>query len=165
MRVTVRDLMAAGPAAVSQECTIHDGLQKLLQETLAEIYVTDADGHLLGVVSEYELLKAQLASVSPAEPIAGLMSCNPMTFAPGDDVVAVAGVLRDGRYQRVAVVENGRLVGQISRHAVLRFIATDNEAAPDGTPHRPASAAPFPVGKPRFLHGRSDRAAEESTSR
>ena len=56
--------------------------------------------------------------------VADYMSGNAETVSPDDDVEDVLPVFRSGRYRRLPVVENGRLVGVVSRRDLMRLIVT-----------------------------------------
>jgi CBS-domain-containing membrane protein len=124
MQITVKDLMAQCPATLCQDATLNEALQMFMDEMVGELYVTDQSGQLVGVVPDYELLKAQLTRLPLSERVETLMSTNVQTTHPGSPVAALAPQFREGRCRKMAVVDNGRIVGEISRHDVLRLMVT-----------------------------------------
>ena len=50
------------------------------------------------------------------------MSTDVQTVNPDTDILQVAKIFLESKFRRLPVVENGRLVGQISRRDVLRAI-------------------------------------------
>lgn len=120
MHVTVRELMSRKFVTVPPDMPVIAAVELMLSERSSEMYVVDQCSRLLGVVSDYDLLKVCLAQTSTSSQIDVLMTRHMLTLAPDTDLPHVVGLFRDGRYTRVAVVENGFLVGQVSRQSVLR---------------------------------------------
>ena len=126
MQFTVRDLMTARPCAVETSMSMGDVLNLLLQEGISEVYVTDRSGKLVGVVPDYSLLKAQLNRVSEKTPVDTLMSRNVQMVHPNTTASEIVSVFRESRFRRLAVVEEGRLVGQIARRDLMRLLCVQD---------------------------------------
>ena len=124
MQITVKDLMSQCPATLYQDATLNEALQMFMAEVVGELYVTDQSGQLVGVVPDYELLKSQLTCLPLSERVETLMSTNVKTTHPGSLVAALAPQFREGHCRKMAVVDNGRIVGELSRHDVLRLMVT-----------------------------------------
>ncbi len=133
MRATVGDLMSENPDSVTKLTNVDEAVQKLTSSGVAQLYVTDAEARLLGVVTDYELLKARMAGESDEESVTTLMTRGVATLAPEADLQTAALLFRDGRYRQAAVVSEGRLVGQLFRCDVLRRLAR-NDSADEPTP-------------------------------
>lgn len=136
MRVTVRDLMTLDPVTVDASATIGETINLVLDRALNEVYVRDLDDHLLGVVSDYSLLKAKLNRSDFEQPIVSIMSRALPTLNPNSPLEDIAGAFRDGYNGKMAVVENGRVIGQLGRRDVLRAMLTLDELRTESQPHR-----------------------------
>jgi len=151
MQVTVRDLMTPRPATISHYATIEDAIQMVLERAIDEIYVLDDDGRLVGTVSDYVLLKSSILRSDSKQPVTRVMSRSMIVLQPESTLQEVAGLFRESCYPRLAVIENGRVVGQLCRREVLRtLVVLDNlnarhasdrriEPAAAETPPRPVS--------------------------
>jgi CBS domain-containing protein len=117
----VRNLTDRRPATIRRTETIAQAFQTLLRSETAQIFVVDEEELLLGVVTDYELLKAQLDGTPVSQCIDSLTSRNIAVTLPGANVAELLPMFREGRRQWAAVVENGRIVGQISRLDILRL--------------------------------------------
>ena len=95
--------------------------------------VVTAEGMLRGIVSEVDLLRARpTVSQGPAEHIAtaaDVMTPQPVTVRPTDELAEVAAVLLDRGVRAVPVVDGERLVGILSRRDVLSLIAQEATTA------------------------------------
>lgn len=92
--------------------------------------VVTAEGVVRGMVSEADLLRGQTIP-DPDQPdarrldvtAADVMTPEPVTMRPTDDLAdVVAAMLRHG-VRSVPIVDEGRLVGIVSRRDVLRCVA------------------------------------------
>ena len=177
MRLTVADLMTQRPIMVPPECSADGALEILSRHETSELYVTDKLGRLLGVVPDYELLKAELSGEARDATVEQLMSRNIPVFSPESDAAEVARLFRDGRYGQFPVVSGGRLVGIITRGDVVRLMAVlrriDSPVTTRPTPKvrtpkivatqarkrrtQPASLSTGPQRRPRRVATRASR--------
>ena len=58
----------------------------------------------------------------PTTPVKELMSTDLHTVSPQTDIMKVAELFLNNRYRRLPVLDEGRVVGQISRRDVLKAI-------------------------------------------
>jgi len=123
MRMTIADLMSQRPVRVSPECTADDALVILDRQEVSELFVTDRQGRLLGILPSYEIVKAQLSGESEGATVDKLMSRSVPVFKPEADAAEVARLFRDARYSQFPVVNGGRLVGMITRIDIIRLMS------------------------------------------
>ena len=152
MRVTVRDLMTLSLVTVKETATIAETTALVLDQAIGEVYVSDDAGRLLGAVTDYALLKAKLTQTDPTEPVSRIMSRSFLILHPDAAIEKVAGHFRDCSQGRVAVVENGRVIGQLGRREVLRtLLLLDELRAEQKTRHRIEPAEKSMPQKPAYL--------------
>lgn len=120
MPIVVKDLLSSPPVSLKTNCTIAEALAVVLEQDVTEIYVTDDAGGLLGVVTDYELLKSQMTDTVEARSIETVLCRCPAVASVGEPVAAVAGRFREARHSQMAVIEEGKLVGVIHRHDIMR---------------------------------------------
>lgn len=156
MSTTVSEIMSRDLACVSPDATIETALATLLRANAAEVYVTDAHQRLLGVVPDYELLKAHLGGVEMTAGVTTLMTRGVVVFGPNLDLLEAARIFRDCRHARVAIAAEGRLLGQISRRDVLQRLA-GRPSCTGESPRESTADATFPglAARPQFLNARS----------
>lgn len=130
MHACLQDLMRPVISTVLPGETLRAAETRLLEAGTSEVYVVDGQHGLLGVVSDYEILKARLAGVPGDALVAGFISRHVDAFDPEFPVERLAAILRDGRYAQVPVVAEGRLVGRVTRRDVLRALADRDEQDP-----------------------------------
>ena len=146
MNSRVKDVMTEDVVAVRETAGYRDIIAVMRRRGVSALPVLDLADHLVGVVSEADLLlkevgleglagdlmatgrrgeRAKAAGVTAAD----LMSRPAVTIGPGESVAAAARRMHDRRLKRLPVVDDaGRLVGIVSRVDVLSvFDRPDNE--------------------------------------
>ncbi len=137
--------MTTDVAAVRETAGYKDILAVMRQRHVSAVPVLDPAGHLVGVVSEADLLLKEIgagtlaghlistgrrAEQSKASGVtaAELMSTPVVTIGPEESVAAAARRMHDHRVKRLPVVaEGGVLVGIVSRVDVLSVFSRPDE--------------------------------------
>jgi CBS domain-containing protein len=148
----IQEIMTRETISVAPETSLKDVARLLVANRISGVPVCAADGTVVGVVSEADILR-KLEGVSPelSRPIAWLsrkldgelekisagtagevMSSPARTAGPNDQVPEVARLMVDCRINRVPVVSDGRIIGIVSRADLVRaFIRSDEEIEHD----------------------------------
>ena len=151
--LTVRDAMTRSVVSVRRSTPLKEVAQVLIDNGIGGVPVVDLDGAVLGVVSEADLLvKEQGAGAIRHRPLARVfgesretrsqlvklaattadkaMTTPAITIAPGRPIHEAAAIMTARRVNRLPVVEDGRLVGIISRADLVRaYVRSDAELA------------------------------------
>jgi CBS domain-containing protein len=104
----------------------------LANRRIGAIVIVDGGGHVEGIVSERDIIKAIAArgAQSLGEPASEIMTRNVVTCQPGESLDDVMATMTSGRFRHVPVVENGRLAGIVSiGDAVKHHIAEVEQEA------------------------------------
>lgn len=92
----------------------------MMQRNLGSLPVVEADGALVGIVSEYDLLQAMIDGRDLQKIIATeVMTAHPVTVTEDQTLVQVADLFQDRYLARVPVLRNGKLVGILARRDLL----------------------------------------------
>ena len=96
--------------------------QAMTEGGFGSVPIVDQDHHLLGIVSEFDLLRALHEEKSLASVKAGdLMTPNPVTVSPETRTMDIIQSLEARHLIRMPVVnEEGKLVGVVARRDVLQ---------------------------------------------
>lgn len=152
MQVTVRDLMMLDLVTLDETASIAEATKVILNQALSEVYVRDLTGRLIGTVTDYALLKAKLLRTDPAASVTRVMSRSMLVLRPEARLEDVAGMFRDSCHSRLAVVENGQLIGQVNRRDVLRtMLVLEEQQTTSDSIRRIEIASSIMPNKPQFL--------------
>jgi len=97
-------------------------LANFMMEGFGSVPIIDSAEKLVGIVSEFDLLKALRKGNKLAEVLAGdIMTPNPISAIQSMDVLALIDILQNNHLIRVPVVDgNGKLIGIVARRDILR---------------------------------------------
>ena len=149
----VHDVMTAGVATIGPEALLKEAATELIQRRISGMPVVDSDGHVLGIVSETDILPKEAGErggggflqwlVDPADPwvaarfdavhVRDAMSSPAVTIAPDRPLAEAATLMLDRDVNRLPVVDaDGVLVGLVSRGDLVRaFARPDDEIRHD----------------------------------
>jgi CBS-domain-containing membrane protein len=139
-----REFMTSPVVTVAPDAAVKDVARLLLRHAISAVPVVDADGHLVGIVSELDLLLGDVpadptAHVMPPEPEAGapphvvadVMTRGVVAVSEETDAADVARVMREASLKSIPVVRGEDVVGIVSRRDLLRSIARDDDVIRD----------------------------------
>ncbi len=151
MTQLVREIMDRDPVTVTPDADIQTVVRTLREHELPGVPVVDGDGRCVGVVTEADLvlpdeqgdlhlphyidLFGGLIFLEPlsrfeerlrkafASRAADMMTADPVTVTPDTTVQEAARIVHESGHNRLPVVENGRLVGLVTRVDLLGALA------------------------------------------
>lgn len=132
MTSLVREAMVAEPATLGSSATAQEAGDRLAQPDVRAVLVTDGDGRLIGVLTRSTLVREVVAAGrDPRSTLLGDIAEAPRFTVDADMPVDEAfQLLEDEDLERVPVVEEGRLVGVLSRSVLQRRLAEDEPPEP-----------------------------------
>lgn len=116
---TARDLMSSPVQTIRPDTTIEAAQRLLLRYGHSGLSVVDADGRLIGVISRRDLDIALHHGFSHA-PVKGYMTTNLKTITPETSLPAIEALMVTYDVGRLPVLNQGELVGIVTRTDVLR---------------------------------------------
>ncbi len=112
-----REIMTRDVISILDEATVEDAARFLARNRISGLPVVNADGMLMGLVTEHDLIAKQGRQVTD------IMSRSVITVSPDTEVEEVQHLLTNQRIRRVPVIEDGKVVGIVSRSDLVRQIA------------------------------------------
>ncbi len=121
----VSDYMSGKLVTFRPDTDVLDAIHQLIAHRIAGAPVVDDEGHLVGMLSEFDCMRTVLTAGyhgDPGGPVADYMARNVETVDAGMSIVDLAERFLESGFRRYPVLKDNRLVGQISRRDVLRAI-------------------------------------------
>ncbi len=133
---TVRDAMVPEPTTLAAGASAQEAGRCFENLEVRAIFVTEESGRLLGVVTRKTLVREVVAAGrDPKETALREIAEPPLHTLDAELGLETAfHFVEEHDLERVPVVEDGRLVGVLSRAVVQRRLAEDEPPAPDPDP-------------------------------
>lgn len=148
-----RDIMTSPAICVAEDATVADVARRLLAHRISAVPVTDAEGRLVGIVSEGDLVRrvelgtarplswwrallaaddaqARAYAKSHGRRAAEVMTRDVITVAEDTELPRITALLERHRIKRVPVVRDGSVVGIVSRADLLNALLARPAPAP-----------------------------------
>ena len=119
----VRDTMSTNVITFAPGDSVVHAMATLLERGISGAPVADEDGALVGILSEVDLIQVVVQDSYYDDPVgivADFMQTSVECVDPDMDIFGLAQQFLGHHRRRYPVLENDRLVGQISRRDVLR---------------------------------------------
>lgn len=136
----VREVMTPDVVTVTPEMSLRVAARRLAEHSITAMPVVDGSGRLVGVLSEADVMRealvpdqrAHLIDVHVGEGpdvhrVREVMSPHPVTVHPEDDLMDAVRLMTDSAFKSLPVVEEGHVVGVVSRKDVIAQIARSDE--------------------------------------
>jgi CBS domain-containing protein len=138
-----KDVMTHRVVSVSEKATILDAAQLMMKRRISGLPVVDANGHLVGMITEGDLLRrTELATEKTRNAFLGfllhpgriaeeythshgrfigeVMTPDPVTVSEDTSLDQIVTLLEKKRIRRVPVLRDGQLVGIVTRANVIK---------------------------------------------
>lgn len=133
-QLKVREIMTESPRSTRADTLLRDAARDLVRSGIGALPVIEADGLLVGMLSERELMRhmLSLASINGSVPrpqsglerqrrtVRDVMTRQVLCVSPDQPLAEVASLMTNKDVDRVPVVEEGRLVGFLTRGDIVR---------------------------------------------
>ena len=108
---------------VPRRSTLRDVVDVLAAKHIGALVVIDADGRMIGIVSERDVVRAIANRGVDAleDAVADHMTTTVVTASETDSVIEVAQRMSHGRFRHMPVLKNGELVGIVSVGDAIKY--------------------------------------------
>jgi CBS domain-containing protein len=124
MEETVQGLKARAPITLPPTASVAEAMQTMLERDIGAVLIVGADGGVVGIFSERDLLTKVAGIVADlgARRVSEFMTPHPETVRPFDTLAFVLHKMDSGGYRHMPVLADGRPVGMISVRDMLRHV-------------------------------------------
>lgn len=124
-----RDVMQCGLFTVRKQTPLHEAANILVTQRITGLPVVDEALQLLGIITEKDVLRAIFACENQEQTVADLMTEEVTCFEQTDSMFDVCSCLINNDFRRVPILDQGRLVGLISRADIILYILKNKTSA------------------------------------
>ncbi|MGA1867418.1 MAG: CBS domain-containing protein [bacterium] len=116
----IKSIMTKEVIAITKDCPIYKAIEILLTNQITGMPVVEDNMHLLGILTEKDLLRVLYDSKCTS--ISDLMTKEIVTFDENDDLVDLVKCLIEKNFRRIPITSKGKVVGIVSRTDIIRCI-------------------------------------------
>lgn len=128
----VRELMQKNVKTVDPEAAVNDAVVCLTDSHISALAVVDGTGHMVGVISNTDILTSEAEAQDAVERealfeqmvVRDIMTRHPLTISPEADVREAAQQMLYADIHRLFVTSGEQVVGVISTTDIMRAVAT-----------------------------------------
>jgi CBS domain-containing protein len=153
----VRDVMTTNVISIPAQATILEAARTMLRNRISGLPVVDAEGRLIGMVTEGDFLRRSEIGTERQRPkwlefvlglgrlaedyvraagrkVEDVMTRDPVAVSEGDDLAIMVELMERRRVKRLPVLRDGKMVGIVSRANLMRALVclARSEEAPVG---------------------------------
>ena len=128
---TVRDIMNKGVVSIRPEATLAEAVAILTQQHIGGAPVVASDGAVVGVISELALIDVVFDCDAKEARVSDYMTPEVHTVHPDDSLTRPAQLFALYSFRRLPVVEDGRLVGIVTRRDLMNYALRSNKLLTD----------------------------------
>ncbi len=116
--------------SVQPHRTLAEAIRTLGEKRIGAVVVMGADGALVGILSERDIIRAlgELGASALESAVSRSMTSKVVTCRPQTSVDELMEIMTTGRFRHVPVVENGRVTGIVSIGDVVKHRVAAIEA-------------------------------------
>jgi CBS domain-containing protein len=116
--------------SVQPHRTLAEAVRTLSEKRIGAVVVTGADGALVGILSERDIIRALGANGAAAleMPVSRAMTAKVVTCRPQTSMDELMEMMTSGRFRHVPIVEDGRIAGIVSIGDVVKHRVAEIEA-------------------------------------
>ena len=135
-----RQIMTSPVVTVRPDTTVREAAMLLLEHRITAAPVLDAGGHLIGIVSESDLVvdrfrhdpRNQVRPIQDEPPgrqaVGEVMTTPVIALGPSADAADLARTMLETDVRSIPIVEGGTVIGIVSRRDLLRTLIRDDDA-------------------------------------
>ncbi len=126
----IKDYMNSNPVTVTADTNIADVVKITLKHKISGVIVVDSSNALLGMISELDCLREMADSIyhdgrnTTSSSAKDIMTKEVTIVSPDAQLFDVVRSMLNQGQRRRPVVENGKLIGQVTCRQLLKFITS-----------------------------------------
>jgi CBS domain-containing protein len=123
----IGDVMTTPAAAIRGEATLAEAVEFLTDHHIGGAPVVNGDNSIVGIISELALIDVVFDAATRSASVADYMTKDVHVAHPDEPLSKAAKLFALYSFRRLPVVEDGKLVGVISRRDLMNYALRTNE--------------------------------------
>ncbi len=117
-----KDIMMKEVITIGPDILLKKAIKKLLENKVSSMPVVDDTGKMVGIISCEDILNLAFDGYLNNTKVEMVMTKNVVYFKPDTNIEEIALAISRNHFHRVPIIENGRIVGIVSRTDIVKNI-------------------------------------------
>ena len=116
------DVMTKDVVTVKPDILLKDAIRILVGKGISGLPVVDDSNGIVGMLSESDIINYMFSGHSHVTAVSEAMSKKITSVASDTDLDKIALIIGEKKFRRIPIVDNGKLVGIVSRRDIIRSL-------------------------------------------
>ncbi len=132
--IKAKDIMQTDIITVSEQASVREAVAILTEKRITGLPVVNEDGSFVGIISEKDILLMAYHKIvgtcdeaMNSRKVTDVMTSKVVSYRSEDNLADVCQCFMDYPFRRVPILDDGRLVGLISRKDIVTFAFKKDE--------------------------------------
>jgi len=121
--IAAKDIMIDDIITVKKDTRVGKIIRLLVQNRITGLPVIDEDNHLIGMVTEKDVLEVLSSGKIKGKIVEDIMSTEITAFNENEDLMNIIKCLVDNNFRRVPITSGNILKGIITRRDIIKFLS------------------------------------------
>ncbi len=117
-----RDVMTKNVITIGPDKTLEEAIRLLVENKISGMPVTDDNKKVVGMISEKDILNFIFSGEITNTKVSEAMTKDVISYGSDTDIDKIALALSEKKIRRVPIIDDGVLVGIVSRRSIIRIV-------------------------------------------
>lgn len=119
---SVKAVMKTHVVKVKKDTPVYEAIELLLNNNITGLPVVDDNDHLVGIITEKDVIKLLYANIKDDSTVEQFMTKDVIMFNENDNLTDVTECFIRNNFRRVPIIRDNKVVGILSKKDIIAYI-------------------------------------------